>query len=195
MNANITPPGDSKPTRADALRNRELLLETAQRLFKEQGLEAVTMTAIAEAAGVGKGTLYRHFNNKAELAHAMLDQDMQDLQARLFRRLENQGDAVEDLRWFLVQIAHFVERNSALLCTVAGERGQTLLHAPAHLWWRQTIRGLLLRTGCAPDPDYAADVLYVMLDAQTIYFQKAHLGYDLPRILAGLDHTLSALLN
>ncbi len=188
-------PDNSKPARADALRNRELLLETAQRLFGECGLENVTMTAVADAAGVGKGTLYRHFKNKAELIYALLDQDMLDLQQHILRRLEQNGDPVEDLHWFLGQVARFVNRNSRLLCTVARERGIPLLNAPAHLWWRQTIRGLLLRAASLPDPDYTADLLYIMLDAQTIHFQQETLGYDMPRILAGLDQTLDDLLN
>ncbi|HRF98801.1 MAG TPA: helix-turn-helix domain-containing protein, partial [Aggregatilineales bacterium] len=48
----------TNPPRADALRNHALLLETARQLFVEQGVESVTMSQIAQAAGVGKGTLY-----------------------------------------------------------------------------------------------------------------------------------------
>lgn len=189
------PPDDSRPTRADAVRNREHLLDTAQRLFNERGLDDVSMTTIAEEAGVGKGTLYRHFKNKAELAHSLLDQDMRDLQGRVFRRLNNQGDALEDLRWFMGQIVRFVDRNSALLCIAASEGSGVLLNAPAHLWWRQTIRGLLLRAKTLPDPDYTADLLYVMLDAQVIRFQRHVLGYDMERILAGLDDSVRRLLD
>lgn len=194
MDANVLPPDDSKPTRADAVRNRELLLETAQRLFKERGLENVSMTTIADEAGLGKGTLYRHFKNKAELAHGLLDQDMHDLQDRIFRRLQNQGDPVEDLRWFVAQVARFVDRNAGLLCVAASEGSGVLLDVPAHLWWRQTIRGLLLRARSLPDPDYVADTLYVMLDAQTIRFQERSLGYSIERILEGLDYNVCQLL-
>src|SRR5262245_32542619 len=92
---------EPQPSRADALKNRALLLETAHRLFAEQGVENVSMTAIADAAGVGKGTLYRHFENKADLCHALLDQETRDLQERSLRRLQNMGDPLDDLAWFL----------------------------------------------------------------------------------------------
>jgi AcrR family transcriptional regulator len=103
MNNDLILP-DPQPSRADAVKNRALLLETAQALFEEQGVDAVSMTAIADTAGVGKGTLYRHFKNKQELCNALLDEDMRSLQDRTLRRLGGGGDACEDLRWFLDQV-------------------------------------------------------------------------------------------
>lgn len=197
---------DPQPSRADALKNRALLLETAQRLFAQYGVENVSMTAIAEAAGVGKGTLYRHFENKSELCHALLDHETRDLQERALRRLQNFGDPHDDLIWFLEQVALFVMRNARLLCVSGSQRPerredgeperefpQLTLNHPAHLWWRMTIRGLLQRIQPSGDVDYAADVLYVMLDVHTIYFQRETLGYDIPRIINGLTSTLNAL--
>jgi len=57
------------PTRADALRNRELLLTTALEVFAGQGTD-VSLKVIAEAAGVGIGTLYRHFPTREALLEA-----------------------------------------------------------------------------------------------------------------------------
>lgn len=187
-------PGDSRPTRSDAVKNHALLLETAQRLFAEQGLENVSMSAIAEAAGVGKGTLYRHFKNKADLAYELLDQDQRDLQTHALRRFQNQGSPLDDLRWFLEQIVRFVDRNEALLCVAAGE-GISGLNIPAHRWWRQSIRGLLQRIQPQPavDVDYLTDILYVMVDVRTLQFQKRALGYDTERIIDGLHSVVSLL--
>ncbi|GGK79727.1 TetR family transcriptional regulator [Sphaerisporangium melleum] len=59
----------SRPLRADARRNRERLLEAAVRAFAHDGPE-VTLEAIAKEAGVGIGTLYRHFPTREALVEA-----------------------------------------------------------------------------------------------------------------------------
>ncbi|MER7499842.1 helix-turn-helix domain-containing protein [Nonomuraea pusilla] len=69
--------------RADAARNREKVLAAAARLFAEKGVEAVSMDAVAAEAGVGKGTLFRRFGDKAGLAAALLDARERDLQQRI----------------------------------------------------------------------------------------------------------------
>jgi len=59
--------------RADAARNRRRLLEAAQRLVSEVGAEQVTMEAVAAAAEVGKGTVFRRFGDRVGLMVALLD--------------------------------------------------------------------------------------------------------------------------
>src|SRR5690349_14794327 len=71
-----TPPKE----RADAARNRKVVLEAAAALFREHGVDGVSMDAIAAAAGVGKGTLFRRFGDKAGLAVALLDEQERVLQ-------------------------------------------------------------------------------------------------------------------
>ncbi|MEO8613137.1 MAG: helix-turn-helix domain-containing protein [Chloroflexota bacterium] len=176
------------PTRADALKNRALILTTAARLFVEGNVHDVTMSDIAEAAEIGKGTLYRHFDNKAELCQALLDEDQRALQDRALEYFRTQGNPLDNLGWFLVEVALFVDRNSHLLC-VSSDHIMTLEH-PAHWWWRQTIRGLLGQLNLPGDVEYFADLLYVMLDVNTIYFQRKNQGYPIERITDGLLDTL-----
>jgi len=57
--------------RADAQRNRDAVLDTASRLFAERG-DAVQMDEIAERAGLGVGTVYRHFADKRALLAAIV---------------------------------------------------------------------------------------------------------------------------
>ena len=60
---------DPRPLRADAQRNRDRLLAVAARAFPEDGPE-VTLDSIAKDAGVGIGTLYRHFPTREALVEA-----------------------------------------------------------------------------------------------------------------------------
>ncbi|MEU7476828.1 TetR family transcriptional regulator [Lentzea sp. NPDC042327] len=65
--------GAGKPLRADAVRNQARLLEAAARLAAERGAAALTMEAVAAAAGVGKGTVSRRFGDRGGLLLALLD--------------------------------------------------------------------------------------------------------------------------
>ncbi|MFZ2509593.1 MAG: helix-turn-helix domain-containing protein, partial [Gordonia sp. (in: high G+C Gram-positive bacteria)] len=66
--------------RADAARNRQLLLTAAKSLIDQHGAAAVTMDAVARAAGVGKGTVFRRFGNRTGLMMALLDHSEHSLQ-------------------------------------------------------------------------------------------------------------------
>ncbi|MBI1257279.1 MAG: TetR family transcriptional regulator [Chloroflexi bacterium] len=185
---------DHRAPRADAVKNRELLVQTAQRLFAQKGVDAVKMSDISDAAGVGKGTLYRHFpNGKAELCRVLIDEDQRDLQERTFARLRENGDPLPDLEWFVREVIAFVVRNQVFV--FAESSMEMLLGHPAHLWWRQTIRGLLARIKPNQvDLDYIADTVFVMLDPRTIYYQMNARGYDPERIANGLTALLNQII-
>jgi AcrR family transcriptional regulator len=75
-------PGNAEPVeRADAARNRALLLDAAQQLVREHGVDSLTMDALAKRAGVGKGTVFRRFGNRTGLMLALLDHSEQNFQA------------------------------------------------------------------------------------------------------------------
>lgn len=78
---------EERPLRADAERNRKRLLETAQALFRERGLD-VSVAEIAEAAGVGRGTLFRNFASKEDLIAAIVAELMYEGAARASELLE-----------------------------------------------------------------------------------------------------------
>jgi AcrR family transcriptional regulator len=69
---------EGRPMRADARRNRELLVAAAREVFASQGAGA-SMEAIAKEAGVGVGTLYRHFPNRLDLVEAVYQTDVEEL--------------------------------------------------------------------------------------------------------------------
>lgn len=195
-------PGDTiwlsqaRPTRADAVKNRALLLNTARSLFSLHGVETVTMSQVAEAAGVGKGTLYRHFPGKPQLCHALLDDDQRALQREVLARLgrvRSSAEARAALGWFVGAIMTFCARNHAILAGEESAFGEETLYHPAHLWWRQTLRALLVQAGTTLDPDYAADTLYILLDPRTLRFQNTRGLSDAAR-RAQLDRLIDLLI-
>ncbi len=90
--------------RADALANREKILSAARTLFIERGVD-VEVRDICEAAGIGMGTLYRHFPTKDEL----VDEIMVDLAAQL-KGIMDRFDRGENERPPLVEWLEFHER-------------------------------------------------------------------------------------
>ena len=69
------------PERSDAARNRERVLATAALLLEQVGPDCVTMDAVAAAAGVGKGTLFRRFESREGLMGALLNRSETQWQA------------------------------------------------------------------------------------------------------------------
>jgi len=65
------PAGDAKPLRADAKRNQQRLLSAAVEVFAERGADSASLEEIARRAGVGIGTLYRHFPTRQALLEAV----------------------------------------------------------------------------------------------------------------------------
>lgn len=77
------PFGKPRAERADAARNRELLLDTARSMIAEHGVDKVTMDALAERAGLGKGTVFRRFGTRAGIFRALIEADERELQRRV----------------------------------------------------------------------------------------------------------------
>src|SRR5687768_4803504 len=80
------PPADGQPPeRADAQRNRIKVLLAAEKLFSCRGVDNVSMDDIAAEAGVGKGTLFRRFGDRAGLALALLEEHTAAMQEGMIR--------------------------------------------------------------------------------------------------------------
>jgi len=94
------------PLRADAERNRERLLVAALKLFTSSKKE-VTLSAVAEKAGVGIGTLYRHFPTREALFEAVYRREVQQL-ADLAEQLKKKAEPIEALRQWMRSNVRFV---------------------------------------------------------------------------------------
>ena len=100
----------ARPKRADARRNYEKLLSAAREAFAEGG-EATSLEEIARRAGVGIGTLYRHFPSRQALLEAVYVNEVEEV-ARSAEELDG-GDPWESLNaWFERVISYFATKRA-----------------------------------------------------------------------------------
>src|ERR1700749_4443725 len=89
----------TRKPRADAVRNRERVLEAAKVVFNAGGPEA-SLEAVAKRAGVGIGTLYRHFPTREDLFEAVYRREVEQL-SELAEELKGEASPTEALRHWL----------------------------------------------------------------------------------------------
>ena len=163
------PSTTARKPRADALRNRERILEVAKAAFTRQGANA-SLEEIAKQAGVGTGTLYRHFPTRDELIEGVYRNEVGKLAAAA-ARFAGTMSPLEALRaWMLLLVDYIAAKHiiaPALNSVVGGpsrlyEGSRTMIHA--------AIDGLVKRAKRSGD-------LRKDLDA-----------YDLLRALIGVSH-------
>src|SRR4051812_28991538 len=154
--------------RADAARNRALILSAAERLVAAHGAENVSMEQVARAAGVGKGTLFRRFGDRVGLMQALLNERESTLQEELIRGEPPLGPGappVERLVAFGRRVlAHLEEHGDLLLAAETGGRW-VRFNAPVYLFYRTHLTVLLREAAPEADVEYLADALLAPLAA------------------------------
>ena len=103
--------------RADALRNRERVLEAAKVVFSAGGADA-SLDAVARRAGVGIGTLYRHFPTREALYEAVYRREVEQL-GDLAEQLKNEAKPVDALRRWLRSNVEFVATKKGMSAALA----------------------------------------------------------------------------
>jgi AcrR family transcriptional regulator len=159
----------ARKPRIDALRNRERILEVAKAAFTRQGANA-SLEEIAKQAGVGAGTLYRHFPTRDELIEGVYRNEVGKLAAAAARFAETMSP-LEALRaWMLLLVEYIASKHiiAPALNTIAG--GPSRLHEGSRSLIQGAIDVLVKRAKRSGD-------LRRDLDA-----------YDLLRALIGVSH-------
>lgn len=162
------------PERGDAARNRRLLLDAARTLIAERGPEHVTTDDIVAAAGVGKGTLFRRFGNRAGLMIELLDEDERALQQAFLFGPPPLGPLAPPLQRLLAfghERLRFVHTHQAILTQVNRdpESRYNAVFAVLHTH----VRVVLEAAGSTGDLDAQADALLHLLDADYVAYQTA----------------------
>jgi AcrR family transcriptional regulator len=107
----------ARKPRADAARNRELVLEAAKTVFSTGGADA-SLEAVARRAGVGIGTLYRHFPTREALYEAVYRREVGQL-VDLAEELKNEPKPVDALRRWLRSTVAFVATKKGMMAALA----------------------------------------------------------------------------
>ncbi|MEW9528678.1 TetR/AcrR family transcriptional regulator [Microbispora sp. NPDC049125] len=168
----------TRPLRADARRNRARILETARAAFAAEGI-GVSLDEIARRAGVGPGTVHRHFPTKEELFEAAIEEHLEQLTSKAHSALQA-DDAGSAFFTFLLQMISDANAKQDLADALAGagiNLADATLQAAADL--REVFAELLARAQRADavraDVD-AADVHAIVLAALTAQRQRADLA-------------------
>jgi AcrR family transcriptional regulator len=186
---------ESSPERADAARNRARILCTAQRLFAERGAGCVSMDDIAEAAGVGKGTLFRRFGSRAALALAVLSEREIAFQEGFIRGEPPLGPgapALERLIAFGEARIDLLDDHSEILA--AAEVGQARFSSPPYNVYRLHMMRLLREARADCDAEYLAEALLACLGVDYFLYLREGRELSLARVKAGWGELVGRLL-
>ncbi|MEV4804286.1 TetR/AcrR family transcriptional regulator [Nonomuraea sp. NPDC049421] len=152
-----------RPLRADAARNRRLLLEAAAAEFAERGLDA-SMADIARRAGVAKGTVFAHFATKEELIVATVGHYFAELTAFARRLLDAADPGAALLKFLTVACGNQQQHDLAFLQTVTeGDSEVTRLRDELH----ESIGALVdrAREAGAVRPDIIGTDIFLLICA------------------------------
>lgn len=188
----------TRPERRDAAEHRERILASARTLFAEQGVDAVSMHQIAQAAGVGQGTLYRRYAHKGQLCFDLLRESGVAFWSEIEAYLDSTEGVVSPLDRLdrvIELLLEFIESKSHLLsaiddCFSAGRREEQFQN-PFRVWIHDRVAGLLrdaMVSGRLPDldVDFTTDALLAMISVDLYLHQRRERGFSPQRILDGV---------
>jgi len=177
--------------RADAARNRQRILAAAQKLFTRDGVAATSMDAIALEAGVGKGTLFRRFGDRASLALALLESAERDFQEGFIRGPAPLGPGAPPCERLIAfgqaLLSHLAAHGDLLLAAqTAGTPGKRFDAGP-HGAYRAHVITLIRDAAPDLDAEYTAEALLAQLGAEVVLHQLRGRGMTLSRLAHGWE--------
>lgn len=185
------------PERADAARNRLRILDAAGRLVSSRGAEALSLDEVARVAGVGVGTVYRRFGDRAGLLYALTDERERRFQAAFMEGPPPLGPGAppaQRLRAFLYAFLDHIEDQRELLVNLEASKSVGWFNEGPYLV--RQVHVVSLMTQLRPDahPHYLTDVLLATLSPSLIQHQREVRGLSPEQIKAGLDTLVDCLI-
>jgi AcrR family transcriptional regulator len=180
--------------RADAARNRLRILDAARRLLATDGFADLSLDAVAKEAGVGVGTVYRRFHNRARLVYALIEDNESRFQETFTRHCEDGAPSAHDrLRAFLHGLAELVEGNRELLLLAEASAPAGRYHSAPFRRHHDQIVGMVAELAPGVDAAYVADLLLMAYTPGLFNFQRTERGWDVDRIKRGLDALIAGI--
>ncbi|MFH9619152.1 TetR/AcrR family transcriptional regulator [Streptomyces pratensis] len=170
--------GGPEPLRADAARNRALLLDAASRLLDRCGAADLTMESVAAAAGVGKGTVFRRFKDRTGLLIALLDHREALLQAAFLSGPPPMGPdapAAERLHAFGPAVMRHERDHHELILASRTDPLRTYA-VPAQRLRLSHVTLLLRQARAAGDPEILAHTLLGSIDTPLVHHLTCERG-------------------
>ncbi|GAA2394393.1 TetR/AcrR family transcriptional regulator [Nonomuraea africana] len=157
--------------RSDASRNREAILRATEELLAAG--ESVSLDRVAEAAGVGKGTVFRRFGSRTGLFQELLAERAERLAARIATE-DPAVPAKERLLGFLDELAELAGRNIALFAAHERACAEDKYADPTYLRWHAHVSALIAEARPGRDADFLAHAILGSFDGELV----RHLGVE-----------------
>ncbi|MGW8377929.1 TetR/AcrR family transcriptional regulator [Streptomyces sp. ODS28] len=162
-------------SRADAVRNRDAVLDAAEALFADGGPDGVSMSAVAAAAGVGKGTVFRAFADRTGLLRALAERRGAPLREAVGDGPAPLGPgtpARERVPAVLDALLRFKLDNQGLHLALEEAGAASPYESESYAWWHATLATSLSELTTKPRAAYLAHTLLAAVRADLI----AHLA-------------------
>jgi AcrR family transcriptional regulator len=182
--------------RADAARNREKVMAAAEMLFAEHGPQNVSMHDVAKAAGVGKGTLFRRFGDRASLARAVLSERESRFQEAVIRGEPPLGPGappIDRLVAFGCKYIEFSELHVDLLLAAESDTQGWRLRSAPYAFYATHLALLIREIDPTLDAEYTSATLLNMLSADMVSYLRRERGMDCARMHKGWSNLVRRL--
>ncbi|WP_431309202.1 TetR/AcrR family transcriptional regulator [Gordonia prachuapensis] len=181
--------------RADAARNRRLLLAAAKTLIDNHGAAAVTMEAVARQAGVGKGTVFRRFGSRTGLMLALLDHSEAEIQRAFLSGPQPLGPGAPPLDRLLAYgraRLKLTDDHLDVLIEAGAATGDFMNH-PVWAASNSHVQLLLRQLGFADQIDVVATAVQAPLNAAAVKHLRDVARLDLETITAQWERMVRTL--
>ncbi|WP_206061625.1 TetR/AcrR family transcriptional regulator [Nonomuraea basaltis] len=184
--------GQPQPERADAARNRQKIIEVAARMIAERGADDLSLDELAREAGVGVGTVYRRFGDRAGLIYALIDERERQFQSAFFAGPPPLGPgapACERITAFLHALVDRIVAQQGLFLLLEEKGG---FSGPYRVYYIH-LATLLTQACPRANAPFLADALLAPINARLIAFQREERGMTIDEIKSGLAELAAAV--